>query len=234
MNTADQNGNETSRKEWFYRFRRGTRVGPLAGPFTLEELRGRLTADDYAWKKGMSDWMRAGDIGELATLFHTRKAEEERTTSADHSQGTTEPSTKVPAGGEGGMYAFFGVLLPIIVGIVLAALVGQNGMTVAFILLLTILVAAFCFALPALLFCGSINARAVELVSRFCLESEGPMDGWTATSAKVFFFLAGISTGGIVFAIEMLIIVLAAKGERGKKVEKEESPSGQAIAPAAP
>ena len=134
------------------------------------------------------------------------------------------------------MYAFFGVLLLItVVGIVLAALGGQDGMTVAFILLLlTILVAAFCFALPALLFCGSINARAVELVSRFCLESEDPMDGWTATSAKVFFFLAGISTGGIVFAIEMLIIVLAAKGKRGKKVEKEESPSGQAIAPAAP
>lgn len=233
MNTADQNGNETSRKEWFYRVKRGNRVGPLAGPFTLEELRGRLTADDYAWKKGMSDWMRAGDIGELATLFHTRKAEEERTTTADHSQGTTEPSTKVPAGGNGDMigvvWIFGATICFLLVILAMNQFLKAISLSVVLVILLFLV-----FGISALVFCGIINAQAVELTWMAGKDPERVEGGWLPFCAKVFFFLAGISTGGIVFAIEMLIVVLAAKGKRGKKVEKEASPSGQESASATP
>jgi hypothetical protein len=40
------------------------------GPFTVEELKEKsIRRDTPIWKKGLTDWTRAGDIAELKSLF---------------------------------------------------------------------------------------------------------------------------------------------------------------------
>ena len=40
------------------------------GPFTVDELKQKsIRRDTPVWKKGLTDWTRAGDIAELKSLF---------------------------------------------------------------------------------------------------------------------------------------------------------------------
>ena len=40
------------------------------GPFTVDELKEKsIRRDTPVWKKGLTDWTRAGDIPELKSLF---------------------------------------------------------------------------------------------------------------------------------------------------------------------
>jgi len=48
--------------------------GQQSGPFSFNELQmlvtqGKLTKETYVWKQGMSDWIVAGQVNELSSLF---------------------------------------------------------------------------------------------------------------------------------------------------------------------
>lgn len=48
------------------------RNGQQLGPFTPEQLRQQgIRRHDMVWRSGMSDWMQAGSVSELASLFPT-------------------------------------------------------------------------------------------------------------------------------------------------------------------
>ena len=39
------------------------------GPYTIDQLRGRVTPQTYVWREGLPDWIRAGDLPELSGLL---------------------------------------------------------------------------------------------------------------------------------------------------------------------
>ena len=52
-------------KIWFIRHSKES-----LGPYSIEELKTlAVTKEDYVWKEGLSDWMQAGSLPELAELF---------------------------------------------------------------------------------------------------------------------------------------------------------------------
>ena len=53
--------------------------GASIGPFSLEQLAqmvaaGAFGAESLVWKQGMAEWRRAGDVGELASVFSNEPA----------------------------------------------------------------------------------------------------------------------------------------------------------------
>ena len=51
-------------KEWYYAENKIKR-----GPFTAENLKGKITKDTLVWKEGMTNWVRAIDINEFELFF---------------------------------------------------------------------------------------------------------------------------------------------------------------------
>jgi hypothetical protein len=52
-------------KVWFLRHKHES-----SGPYTIEQLKNLSVAeDDYVWRKGLADWVQAGSIPELNSLF---------------------------------------------------------------------------------------------------------------------------------------------------------------------
>lgn len=50
--------------------------GQPTGPFSVEELRVRnIKPDTLVWAEGMSDWLQAGTVGELSTIFNPVKGD---------------------------------------------------------------------------------------------------------------------------------------------------------------
>jgi membrane protease subunit (stomatin/prohibitin family) len=45
--------------------------GKQQGPFTMNDLRGKITRDTLVWRAGMNEWKRAADVGELAEMVNT-------------------------------------------------------------------------------------------------------------------------------------------------------------------
>lgn len=39
------------------------------GPYTIDQLRGRVTPQTLVWREGLPDWIRAGDLPELSGLL---------------------------------------------------------------------------------------------------------------------------------------------------------------------
>lgn len=39
------------------------------GPYTIDQLRGRVTPQTYVWREGLPDWIQAGDLPELSGLL---------------------------------------------------------------------------------------------------------------------------------------------------------------------
>jgi len=39
------------------------------GPYTIDQLRGRVTPQTYVWREGLPDWIRAGDLPELSAVL---------------------------------------------------------------------------------------------------------------------------------------------------------------------
>ena len=60
------------------------------GPFTVEELKEKsLRRDTPVWKKGLTDWTRAGDIVELKPLFENIPPPFHKTNPANNSNKKT-------------------------------------------------------------------------------------------------------------------------------------------------
>lgn len=39
------------------------------GPYTIDQLRGRVTPQTLVWREGLPDWIRAGDLPELSAVL---------------------------------------------------------------------------------------------------------------------------------------------------------------------
>ena len=39
------------------------------GPYTIDQLRGRVTAQTYVWREGLADWVQAINLPELSGLL---------------------------------------------------------------------------------------------------------------------------------------------------------------------
>lgn len=39
------------------------------GPYTIDQLRGRLTPQTYVWREGLADWIQASNLPELSGLL---------------------------------------------------------------------------------------------------------------------------------------------------------------------
>lgn len=56
-------------KEWFFHPETGDDIGPLSA----YGLKGRISRETLVWKEGMSDWSKAGDVPELASVLASVK-----------------------------------------------------------------------------------------------------------------------------------------------------------------
>ena len=69
--------------------------GENKGPYKLDQLKQQpVTESTYVWSDGMADWLQAGEVHELRTLFHTESAADEQSPFASS---TPQSSSSSPA-----------------------------------------------------------------------------------------------------------------------------------------
>ena len=68
-------------KEWFLLLR-----GKKEGPFSFDDLKkfSWITPDTLVWKKGFSEWVRAGEVKEFQNLFKDEKKKSKKKEEKKH------------------------------------------------------------------------------------------------------------------------------------------------------